>query len=178
MNGLREIATRTEQGFDEGRSAQPSQIFERVFALMARGAMGTTPVMQEKILAAQRGYAGVLKNPAGEIFVRGQRRGSGVVLRIGRTAPGAEINDFGWRSDAEDKSGSAVDVVKREAEFRTSIFRIDRLVRIEARLTLEIPASLACNIRRSGIPVWSLISNEFFARARQLTAGSRLISAS
>jgi hypothetical protein len=45
------------------------------------------------------------------------------------------MNAFGWRSDAEDESGSAVDVVKREPEFTTGIFRIDRLVRIEARLS-------------------------------------------
>jgi hypothetical protein len=95
VNSLREIATRTEQGLDEGCSAQSFQIFERVIALMTRGAMGTMPVMQEEIFAAQRGCAGALKNPAGEIFVRGQRRGGGVVLRIGLASPGAEVDASG-----------------------------------------------------------------------------------
>ena len=58
MNGLREIAARSLQRFDEGRSAQFSEIFERVFALMTRGAMGAMPVMQEEIFAAQRRNAG------------------------------------------------------------------------------------------------------------------------
>src|SRR5258705_8984822 len=45
------------------------------------------------------------------------------------------MNAFGWRSDAEDKSRSAVDVLKRQSEFRAGIFRIDRLVRIVTRLS-------------------------------------------
>jgi len=38
----------------------------RVFALMARRAMGAVPVMQKKILAAQGVDAGVFENPAGK----------------------------------------------------------------------------------------------------------------
>ena len=48
-------------------------MFERVFALMSRGAMGTMPIAQEEIFAAERGRAGAFKNDIGEIFVRCQR---------------------------------------------------------------------------------------------------------
>jgi hypothetical protein len=45
------------------------------------------------------------------------------------------MNGLAVRSDAEDKPRPAVEVSKCEAEFSAGIFRIDRLVRIKARLS-------------------------------------------
>ena len=73
VNGLGKIASRSLQGFDECRCTQFSEIFQRVFALMTRRAMGAVPVMQEEIFAAQRRNSGAFKNLIGEIFVRCQR---------------------------------------------------------------------------------------------------------
>ena len=104
-------------------------------ALMTRGAMGAMPLVQEEIFAAQCRDAGVFKDEAGEIFVRGQPRGGGVVLRIPRTSPGAEMDASGLGSDAKQEPGSAIEVSKHQAGFSAGIFRIDRLVRIGARLS-------------------------------------------
>ena len=82
VHGLREIAARSRQRFDEGRAAQVSKNAQRVLALVPGWAMGAMPVMQKEIFAAERRHAGLRQNPAGEIFVGGQRRGGGVVLRI------------------------------------------------------------------------------------------------
>src|SRR5258706_406832 len=92
-------------------------------------------VRKASLCAAQRRNAGVFKYFVGEIFVRRQRRRGGVVLRIPWRAPGAEVNAVGLRSYAEEKSGSAVEVLKGEAEFGAGICRINRLVRIEARFS-------------------------------------------
>jgi len=55
------------------------------------------------------------------------------------------MNGFVRRADAEDKAGSAVEIAKGEAEFGAGIFRIDRLVRIEARFfPFEIRWGVAC----------------------------------
>ncbi len=62
MNGLREIAARSLQGFYECGCSQFFETFERVFAFVTRGAIGTAPVVQEKIFAAQTGNAGAFKN--------------------------------------------------------------------------------------------------------------------
>src|SRR5882672_72779 len=48
---LRKIAARSQKGFDERRSAQFSEMFERVLALVPGRAMGAVPRMQKKILA-------------------------------------------------------------------------------------------------------------------------------
>src|ERR1700732_2939327 len=108
-------------------------MFRCVFALVTRGAMATMPVVQEEILPAQRRNAGVFKYPVGEVLVRGERCGRGVVLRIPRTSSRAEMKVFCSGRDAEEKPRSAVEVRKRQAEFGAGIFRVDRLVRIEAR---------------------------------------------
>src|ERR1700692_1407703 len=135
VNRLREIAARSLQRLDERGCAQFSEIFRCVVALVARGPVGTMPVVQEEIFAAQRRNTGVFKNFVGEIFVGCQRRGGGIVLRIPRASPGAEMNGFGWRSDAEDQSAAAVEVPKCQAEFGGGKCRIDRLIRIGARLS-------------------------------------------
>ena len=82
VHGLREIAARSGQRFDEGRAAQFREMRQRILALVSGGTMGAMPVMQKEIFAAERRDAGLRQNPAGEIFVRGQRRGGGIVLRI------------------------------------------------------------------------------------------------
>ena len=82
VNGLREIAARSGQGFDEGRSAQPPEMCQRIVTLMSGGTMGAMAVMQEKIFAAERGYPGGFQDPVGEEFVRGQRGCGGIVLRV------------------------------------------------------------------------------------------------
>ena len=41
---LREIAARSQQRFDESRCIQLSEMFDRIFALMTRRAMGTMPI--------------------------------------------------------------------------------------------------------------------------------------
>src|ERR1700731_3617990 len=102
---------------------------------MPRGSMGAMPLVQEEIFAAERRDAGVFKNEAGEVLVRGKPRGGGVVLRIPRTSPGAEMDASGLGSDAEQEPGSAIEVSKHQAVFSAGIFRIDRLVRIAARLS-------------------------------------------
>src|SRR5205807_10344212 len=94
VNRQREITARPRQRLDERCPTKLLQIVERVFALVTGGAMGTVPVMQKEIFAAQRRNAGALQNFVGEIFVRRQRRGGGVVLRIPGAAPGAEMNGF------------------------------------------------------------------------------------
>jgi hypothetical protein len=97
--------------------------------------MGAMSVVQEEIFAAQRRDSGVFKNAAGEVFVGGQRRGGGVVLRVPRTSPGAEMGAPGPGSDAEQEPGSAIEVSKHQAEFGAGIFRVDRLVWTGARLS-------------------------------------------
>ena len=82
MHGLREIAARSGQRFDEDRGAEFPEMRQRIVALMPRGAMGAVTLMQEEVLAAERLDTGRFEDPAGEIFVGGQRRGGGVVLRI------------------------------------------------------------------------------------------------
>src|SRR6266851_3935491 len=135
VQDLREVAARSEQRLDEGRCARLSEMFERVPAVMTRGATGAVPVMQEEIFAAQRRGAGAFKNGIGEVFVRRQRRSRRVVLRIPRTSPGAEMNGLGLRGNAEHKARSTVDVVKYETELGAGIFGIDRLIRIGPRLS-------------------------------------------
>ena len=82
MHGLREVAARSRQRLDECRSAQFSEIAQRVLALMAGRAMGAMPVMQKEIFAAQRRHASLFQDRIGEILVGRQRRSGGVVLRI------------------------------------------------------------------------------------------------
>ena len=82
MHGLREVAARSRQRFDEGRAAQFRKMRQRILALVPGGAMGAVPVMQKEVFAAERRDAGLRQNPAGKIFVGRQRRGGGVVLRI------------------------------------------------------------------------------------------------
>src|SRR5260370_16913634 len=110
-------------------------MFEGGVGVRGRGGAGSVPVMEEEIFAAQRRCAGAFKNAIGEVFVRRQRRGRGVVLRIPRTSPGAEMNGFGLRGNAEHKARSTVDVVKREAKFSAGILGIDLLIRIGSRLS-------------------------------------------
>src|SRR6266403_1856663 len=133
----------------------------------APGRGGCDASMQEEIFAAKRRNAGILQDPVGKIFIRCQRCSGGIVLRIPRTSPGAEMNASGLRCDPEQKPRSAVDVLKRQAEFSTGIFRVDRLVRIGARLSRSklnkvshaISGGLAFDFR-------SNISNEIFIPAR------------
>ena len=80
-NHLRKVAARSHERFDERCSAEFSQIFERVLALMTRAAMRAVPIVQEEIFAAQRRNAGAFKYHTGEVFVGCQRCGGGVVLR-------------------------------------------------------------------------------------------------
>src|SRR5271169_6621331 len=102
---------------------------------MPGGSMRTVPLAQEEIVAAQRRYAGLLKNPVGEILVGCKRCRGRTILRVPGTPSGAEINAVGLRRNAEDQSRSAVDVLKSEPEFGTGICRVDRLVRIESGLS-------------------------------------------
>ena len=81
-SGMREVATRSGQGFDEGRAPQFRKMRQRILALVPGGAMGAMPVVQKEVFAAECRHSGLRQNPAGEIFVGGQRRGGGVVLRI------------------------------------------------------------------------------------------------
>src|ERR1700674_5266630 len=67
VQDLREVAARSEQRLDEGRSTRLSEMFERVRAIMTRGATGAVPVMQEEIFAAQRRCAGAFENAIGEV---------------------------------------------------------------------------------------------------------------
>ena len=92
---LREIAARSRQRLDERGCAEPCKIFQRIFDLVSFGAMSAMPFMQKKILTAQCRNAAALEDDIGEVFVRGQRGGGGIVLRIPRTSPGAETDAFG-----------------------------------------------------------------------------------
>src|SRR5882757_10542339 len=100
---------------------------------MSGWTVGAMAVVQKEIFAAERRHAGPLQDSAGEIFVRSQRRGSGVVLRIPGASSGPEMNDPVACGDAEQQPRSAVDIAKNQSEFGAGKFRIDRLVRIEAR---------------------------------------------
>src|SRR5580704_12252429 len=141
--------------------------------------MGAMPLMQKKISAAQRRNTGVFQNPVGEIFVRCQRRRGGIVLRIPRAPPGAEMNGFGWRSDAENETAAAIEVPKYQAEFRAGKGRIDRLIRIGTRFSRskfsEASHAISGELAFERI---ALIPNEIFDRRWQLIARSMSISAS
>ncbi len=82
MQGLREVAARSRQRFDESRAAQFRKMRQRILAFVPRRAMGAVPVVQKEVLAAECGDAGLRQNPGREIFVGRQRRGGGVVVRI------------------------------------------------------------------------------------------------
>jgi len=49
---------------------------------MFGGTMRTMPLMQKKIVAAERRNTGAFEDAVGEIFVGCQGRGGGIVLRI------------------------------------------------------------------------------------------------
>src|ERR1700694_5966192 len=91
------------------------------------------------------------------------------------------MNAFGRRSYAEDKSRSAVDVPKGEAKFSAGIFRIDRLVRIKARLSAAkspkasqaISGDLAFQSDRLSL---AKLSSERAINCRKVTCSSKLIA--
>ena len=118
VNGLREIAARSRERLDEGRSAQCPETGDRVAALMSRRAMRAMAVVQEEIFAAERRHAGFSQDPARKIFVGRQRRGGGVVLRIPGASAGAEMKQPVARGDAEDQSRPAVEIAKMPARIR------------------------------------------------------------
>jgi hypothetical protein len=137
VNGLREIAARSRERLDEGRSAQATEAGDGVAALMPRRAMRAVAVVQEEIFTAERRHAGFPQNPACKEFVGRQCRGGRAVLRIPGASAGAEVKQPAARGDAEQQSRSAVEVAKRQSKFGAGEFRIDRLVRIEARFSLS-----------------------------------------
>ncbi len=173
-NDLREIAARSRQRFDEGRS-RPSVL--KYASASSRswpgGRWARCRSCRKKYSPPSVATPALLENLAGEIFVRCQRRGGGVVLRIPRASPGAEMNGFGPRGDAEDEA-------RCRRRCRETPGRIRRR-QIPHRSTgpdkspafpIEIPSGFACI---SGSAFRDL-SNDF--RARQLTARSAVISAS
>ncbi len=135
VHGLREIAARPEQRLDEGGRAQCPEIAESVCALMPGGTKRATAVIEEEIVAAEGRKAGPFKDGVGEVFVRCQRRGGGAVLRVPGTSASAEVKAVAVRGDAENDARARADVLECQPEFGTGIFRIDRLVRIEVRLS-------------------------------------------
>src|SRR5260370_12996442 len=80
------------------------------------------------------------------------------------------MNAFGGGRHAEQESGSTVEVLKREVELRAGIFRIDRLVRIEAWFSRS-KILKAVHAISDGLAFPE--SNEILARPRQLTARTR-----
>jgi hypothetical protein len=104
---------------------------------MACGAMRAMAVVQEEVFTAKRWHAGLSQNPARKMFIGRQRRSGRAVLRIPGASAGAEMQQPVARGDAEQQSRPAIEVAKMEPEFGAGEFRIDRLVRIEARFSLS-----------------------------------------
>src|SRR5260221_14423547 len=102
---------------------------------MPERAMRAMAIVQEEIFAADRVDRGRCEDFAGEGFVGSNGGGSCVVLRIPRTSSGAEMQRFAARGDAEQQPCSAVEIAKFKSEFGAGERRINRLVRIEARLS-------------------------------------------
>src|ERR1700721_556670 len=126
---------------------------------------------QKEIVAVKGGDTGIFKDAVGEIFVGGERRWGRIVLRIPGAAPGAEVNGFGFGSDAKGEARAAVDVFKAQSEFGARIGRINRLVRIGGGLArakfLQVPHAISGDL---AFRLFSKnISNEFFSRGAAIT---------
>jgi hypothetical protein len=137
MNRLCEIAARPRQRLDERRCTQACEIRQRVVAFMPRRAIRAMTVVQEEIFTADDRHVSLFKDFACKGFVGSQRRRCGIVLRIPRAPAGTEMQGLILRANAEKQPRSIVEIAKNKSEFSAGELRIDRLVRIEARLALS-----------------------------------------